>query len=145
VSEIIIVDSFSMDKTLEIARKFTNTIYQHKYEGHPQQWQWILNNISIQNNWIFAIDADFIITKELLAEINKRFNCLDEEISGFYVRHKEVFKGRAILHGGIYPSYWMRIFRKDRVNIDINELVDVHFFVNGKTENLEFDIFRTKL
>jgi glycosyltransferase involved in cell wall biosynthesis len=138
--EIIIVDSYSTDKTLEIAKLYTEKIYQNKYDGHPQQWQWTLKNVPIKNEWVFAIDADFIITEELWKEIAIKFAELNEEISGFYVRHKEVFKARPILHGGVYPSYWLRIFKKDKVRIDENELVDVHFYVNGRTENLEFDL-----
>jgi glycosyltransferase involved in cell wall biosynthesis len=143
--EIIIVDSFSTDRTLDIIKKHTDKVYQNKYDGHPQQWQWTLDNVSIQNDWIFAIDADFIVTKELWGEISKTFAQLDKEVSGFYVRHKQVFKGKPILHGGVYPSYWLRIFRKKKVKIDRNELVDVHFYVNGKVEKLEFDIVEHNL
>jgi len=145
VDEIIIVDSYSTDKTLEIAKKYTDKIYQNKYEGHPQQWLWTLNSVPIKNDWVFAIDADFIVTEELWAEIKRRFDRMNEEVSGFYVRHKQVFKGRAILHGGVYPSYWLRIFKKNKVRIDENELVDVHFYVNGKTENLEFDVIEDNI
>ena len=145
VDEKIIVDSFSTDKTLEIARRYTDKIYQNKYDGHPQQWQWTLDNVSIKNDWIFAIDADFVVTEELWEEISRRFAQLDKEVSGFYVRHKETFKGKPILHGGVYPSYWLRIFKKNKVRIDENELVDVHFYVDGKTEKLEFDLIEHNL
>lgn len=80
-----------------------------------------------------------------MGEISKTFAQLDKEVSGFYVRHKQVFKGKPILHGGVYPSYWLRIFRKKKVKIDRNELVDVHFYVNGKIEKLEFDIVEHNL
>lgn len=138
--EMVIVDSFSTDKTLELAGKYTDKIYQNKYEGHPQQWQWTLDNVPIKNNWIFAIDADFIVTEELWEDIGQRIGGLDEEVCGLYVRHKEVFRGRPILHGGVYPSYWLRIFRKDKVRIDENELVDVHFYVGGKADKVEYDV-----
>jgi glycosyltransferase involved in cell wall biosynthesis len=138
--EIIVVDSFSTDNTLEIVKKFTNKIYQNRYDGHPQQWKWTLDNVQIHNDWIFAIDADFVVTCDLWRELSKRLFRADGDVSGFYVRHKEVFKGRPILHGGVYPSYWLRIFKKERVKIDENALVDVHFYVNGKTEKIEYDV-----
>lgn len=72
--EIIIVDSFSTDRTLDIIKKHTDKVYQNKYDGHPQQWQWTLDNVSIQNDWIFAIDADFIVTKELWGKLAKRLH-----------------------------------------------------------------------
>lgn len=140
VDEVIIVDSFSTDNTLMIIKKYTDKIYQNKYEGHPQQWKWTLDNIPVENNWIFAIDADFIISEELWKELGDRLDESNEKVAGFYIKHKEVFKGRAILHGGVYPSYWLRIFKKNKVRVDENELVDVHFYVNGKTEKLKFDV-----
>ncbi len=140
VNEIIIVDSFSTDRTLEIAKRYTDKIYRNKYEGHPQQWQWTLSNVELKNDWVFAIDADFRITEELWREIFVRFSSLTDDISGFYVRHKEVFRGRPILHGGMYPNYWLRLFNKKKVSIDNADLVDIHFYVDGKTEKLEFDV-----
>ncbi len=145
VDEIILVDSYSTDRTLEIARKYTDKIYQNKYEGHPQQWLWTLRHVETKNEWIFAIDADFIVTDELWKEISRKLDSLSGEVSGFYIRHKQIFKGRPILHGGLYPSYWLRIFRKDKVKVDENELVDVHFYVNGRTEKLEFDVIEHNL
>jgi glycosyltransferase involved in cell wall biosynthesis len=138
--EIIVVDSFSNDNTLEIANKFTSKIYQNKYDGHPQQWQWTLDNVSSRNDWIFAIDADFIVTDSLWEDLQKKLESSKSTFSGFYIRHKQIFKGRPILHGGIYPNYWLRVFKKNEVWIDKDELVDVHFYVDGKTEKIEYDV-----
>ena len=138
VSEIIVVDSFSTDATLEVARKYTANIVQHAYEGHPQQWHWTITNAAIANDWVFAIDADFVVTQGVWDELDKRLG--DAGIHGFYVRHREIFRGRPISFGGAYPNHWLRIFRKQRVRIDLEERVDVHFFVDGRVEKIEFDV-----
>lgn len=143
--EVIVVDSFSTDDTLDIAKKYTDKIYQNKYDGGPQQWQWALKSIPIKNNWIFAIDADFIVTTELWKEISISLDRLNDEMSGFYVRHKQVFKGKSILHGGLYPNYWLRLFRKDKVKMDKSDLVDARFYVFGKTRKLEYDVIEYNL
>lgn len=137
--EIFLVDSFSSDGTLEIARKYTEKIVQHKYDGHAQQWQFALENLQFKNEWILALDADFILTRELAEGIALAIQP-NSDINGYYVRHRQVFRGRFIRHGTIYPRYWLRLFRRGCVSVDANDLVDLHFYVNGKTEKIEFDV-----
>jgi glycosyltransferase involved in cell wall biosynthesis len=137
--DIIVVDSFSSDRTLEIARKYTSTIYQHEYEGHPHQWAWTLQNVPFMHDWIFAIDADFIVTPELWTAIADAV-ISDPPVDGYFVRHRQVFRGRPLKYGTIYPRHWLRVFRKQRVHIDLNDLVDIHFDVQGPVAFLEADI-----
>lgn len=139
-NEIIIVDSFSRDSTLEIVKKYTNIVYQHNYESHPQQWIWILNNINTKNEWIFALDADFVVTEKLKHILRRIPFTSDHRVDGYYVRHKQIFRGRWIKYGGCYPAYWLRIFKRSKVKVDEEELVDVHFYIEGITEKLECDI-----
>lgn len=139
VSEIVVVDSFSTDSTMEIARKSAQTVVQHKYEGHPQQWHWTLTSVPMANEWVFAIDADFVVTEPLWDELRRRLSA-DEGIDGYYVRHREIFRGRRLSWGGVYPSYWLRIFRRGRTKVDLDEKVDLHFYVDGRTARIEFDV-----
>ena len=67
--EIFIVDSFSTDKTLEIAKKYGCKIFQHKFENQAQQFNWVLDNLKIKNEWILRLDADEYLTEELKKEI----------------------------------------------------------------------------
>ena len=76
--EIFIVDSFSTDKTLEIAEKYGCKIFQHKFENQAQQFNWALDNLKIKNEWILRLDADEYLTEELKSEINK---ALEENFS----------------------------------------------------------------
>ena len=72
-SEVIIVDSFSTDKTLEIARKYTNKIAQRTFVNQAEQFNWALDNLEIKNNWILRLDADEYLTEELKQEISNLF------------------------------------------------------------------------
>ena len=136
--ELFVVDSFSTDATVRIARDHGATVFQHEYAGHPQQWQWTLSNVAASHEWIFAIDADFVVTDALWDDLAKRI--ASGHADGFYVRHREIFRGRRISFGGVYPNHWLRIFRKDKVKIDLDERVDIHFYVDGRVERIEFDV-----
>ena len=139
-SEIFVVDSFSTDKTEEIARRFPIKFIQHAYESAPAQWDWALRSLSFQNEWVLALDADFRVSVELKSALAEKLMQLPPHIDGLYVRHRQVFRGRFIKHGTIYPRYWLRVFRRQAVYIDQNELVDQHFYVHGSTMKMEFDI-----
>jgi len=64
----------------------------------------------------------------------------DSGANGYYVRHKQIFRGKFIRFGSIYPRYWLRLFRKGTARIDAHDLVDLHFYVQGETRRIEFDV-----
>jgi glycosyltransferase involved in cell wall biosynthesis len=140
--EIVVVDSFSTDATCEIARRRGATVHQHAYEGHPQQWKWALGEVPLKSEWVFALDADFVVTPELKEAIDAAIAGEDREpkLDGFFVRHRQVFRGRPLWHGTMYPRYWLRLFRRGRVRVDESDLVDLHFYVDGRTGTLEHDV-----
>ena len=138
--ETIVVDSFSTDGTLEIARRYTDKIYQHPYEGHPQQWQWTLSHVPFAFEWVLAVDADFSVTPGLWRAMGEALHDSDGGINGYFVRHRQVFRGRSLRHGTLYPRYWLRLFRHRAVRVDPDELVDVHFFVAPPVGRLEHDV-----
>ena len=102
-TEIFVVDSFSTDRTEEIARQFAVNFVQHAYESAPAQWDWALKALSFANEWILAIDADFRVTAELKAALSSELSHIRPNVAGVYVRHRQVFRGRFIKHGTIYP------------------------------------------
>jgi glycosyltransferase involved in cell wall biosynthesis len=99
--EIFIVDSYSTDRTLEIARKYTDKIYQNVWTNNPIQRQWALTNLPLSYDWIFFLDADERLTTSLKNEIIK---VLSQEIltpkkGGYYVLRKFFFLGKNIKWG----------------------------------------------
>jgi glycosyltransferase involved in cell wall biosynthesis len=143
--EVIVVDSFSTDRTEQIARTYTSNFVQHAYESHPAQWQWVLDNLPLQNDWIFAVDADFRVSEKLKAALTDQLPNLASTVQGIYVRHKQIFRGRALEYGGLYPRYWLRLFRRNAGFIDQADLVDVHFYVKGDSIKLEYDVIEDNL
>ncbi|MFH0976942.1 MAG: glycosyltransferase family 2 protein [Spirochaetota bacterium] len=107
--EILILDSFSTDKTLDICREYTDKIHQHEFDGHIQQKN---RAISLcKYDWVFCIDADEVVSEELKESI-KNLNTWASESMGFSFPRKVFYLGKWIKHGGWYPDYKVRYFHK---------------------------------
>ena len=77
-ADIYIIDSFSNDKTLEIAKKYNCNILQNKFINHSNQINWAINNINFNSEWILRLDSDEHITVELLDELKNRLSSVPE-------------------------------------------------------------------
>src|SRR5690349_23808475 len=68
--EIVVVDSFSDDETLEIAASFPNVrVVQRAFDSHRNQWEFGLRETGIKTEWVLALDADYVVTQDALAEL----------------------------------------------------------------------------
>jgi glycosyltransferase involved in cell wall biosynthesis len=137
--EIVVVDSGSTDRTVSIAEDYGARVFVHPFETHARQWQWALANASLATEWVLALDADQRLMPELRNEITERLTH-PGDTAGFFLNRRQIFRGRWIRHGGYYPKYLLKLFRRASVSIDETELVDHHFHVAGRTENLRFDM-----
>jgi hypothetical protein len=133
------VDSFSTDKTLDISSKYTRKIYMHQFENYSAQRNWAQDNLPIKNEWVFHLDADERVTPGLIVELNDIFSKDQNVISGFLISRRYIFRGRWIKHGGHYPVYHLRLFRKNYGRCE-DRLYDQHFYVKGKMLTLKCDI-----
>lgn len=142
-SQIIVVDSFSTDKTLELAKKFTRHIYQNPFENYAVQRNWALKNTEITNDWILNIDADHELTPSFKTELNDHFaKGVPENINGFMATRRTMFLGKWIKHGGHYPIYHGVIFRKGFGYCEEKQY-DQHFVIEGPSLVLKGDIIDT--
>jgi len=109
-SSIFVIDSFSTDKTVEIAEALGATVYQNKWpNNHSKQVNWALDNCDIQTKWVMRLDADEVVTPELAKEINQEL-LQNDEIKGYILNRGHYFLGRKMLHGGNYPTKLLRIW-----------------------------------
>lgn len=137
-SEVIVLDSFSTDKTPEIAQSRGVSFYQHVFENYAAQRNWAQHNLPIQTRWVLHLDADERLTPGLVSEINEVLEHPGSETSGFLFRKRTIFMGRWIRHGGHYPTYHLRLFRTDNGRCE-DRLYDQHFIVDGAVEKLKND------
>jgi len=137
LDEIIIVDSNSEDKTIEIAKTYTDNIYSISIENIPEKRKYSLSQTKISNNWILFLDADERITPELRDEIQS----LDqsEGTNGYYINRRNYYLGKWIKHCGIYPDYTLRLFRKDKGKV-IDRIIHEGIEVEGESAKLENDM-----
>jgi glycosyltransferase involved in cell wall biosynthesis len=138
--EIFVVDSFSTDATLEIVNNYTDKIVQHVYEGAPDQWRWALDELHIGGEWLLALDADYWVTRELRDSIQKVLQSDDGRTDGYYAAHRQMFRGRFIRHGGLYPRHRLILMRRVRVVVDEQDRVESRLLVPGATQNLAGDV-----
>ena len=137
--EIIVVDSFSTDTTKDIAGMYGAKLVTHEFENQADQTNWALGNVEMKGDWILRIDADEYLTKELAEEIKKTLPIAKEEITGYEMKRRVHFLGTWVRHGGYYPIWHLRLWRKNKAHYEERE-VDEHVnLLEGKAERLRHD------
>ncbi len=112
--EIVVVDSFSTDRTLEIAQRYGARIYKNTFVDYGSQKNFALDKASYQ--WVLNLDADERVSELLKKEIQTVKQQPEDQIDtdGFLVKRKNFYMGRWIRHSGWYPDRKLRLFRKDK-------------------------------
>ena len=118
VREIYIVDSFSTDRTVEIAERLGCKVYQNEWKkNYARQFNWALKNLPIVTDWVLRIDADEYLTPELVAEIERKLPSVSKEISGIVFKRRHVFCDKWIKRG-VYPVKLLRLFRYGKADCE---------------------------
>ena len=129
--EIIVVDSGSTDDTVDLAREMGARVYQHDWPGFGPQKTRALGYAT--KEWVFSIDADERVTPELRAEIEHAM--LKGEADGYSCPRLSQFCGTFIRHGGWYPDYVLRLFKRDAGRFS-DSLVHEKVQINGSSAKL---------
>lgn len=124
-SQIFIIDSFSTDKTVEIAERLGATVLQNRWaNSHALQLNWGLENAPFTCDWIFRVDADELIPDELVQEIKLELPLLSENVTGVVLPLYKLFMGKKIKRGtGVLKI--LRLFRRDKAVCE-NKMMDEH-------------------
>jgi len=123
--EIIVVDSESTDRTVELAKQFTDKIFIRKWEGYVSQKRYALS--LAKNEWVLSLDADERITPELKEEILK---LSPGDYFGFRIRRKNFLFKKEITSCGWEKDYQLRLMKKDKTSFS-DRLVHEKFIVDG--------------
>lgn len=138
-AEIFIVDSGSTDRTLDIARRYTDQIVVHEFVNQAQQFNWALDHLPIESEWVLRLDADEFLLPELRDEIALVLPTLPPHVTGLYVKRRVYFKGRWIRHGGYYPTWLLRLFRRGKARSEQLEMDEHIVVLEGETRRLQHD------
>ncbi len=116
--KIYVVDSLSTDGTQDIARNCGAEVFEHKYVNQAQQFQWALDNLPIDTEWVMRMDADEILSDELIDEISTELPKLSMDINGIYLPFDVVFQGKRLKYGKLKSPAIMRIFRNKQAYME---------------------------
>ncbi|HOX54801.1 MAG: glycosyltransferase family 2 protein [Candidatus Omnitrophica bacterium] len=134
--EIVIVDDMSTDKTVEIAQKFADKIFERRMdiEGIHRNWSYS----QARNEWVLSLDADEFVTEELKQEISKVLEA-NTKFSAFSIPLRNFIGDYWVRYSGWYPAGKLRLFKKSKFHY---EEVEVHpkVFLDGETGHLTKDI-----
>jgi len=144
VGEVYVIDSQSVDETVEIARSHGAKVVQFHYQGGwPKKRQWAMDTLPFAYDWVFLVDADEALTPELSEEIKQAIR--DPRFDGYYVALQMYFLGRALRHSGA-SFYKLSLFRRGkgcfecRLKEQDTSMCDMevheHVIVEGKTATL---------
>ncbi len=134
--QVFLVDSFSKDRTLEIAKRFDCEVVQNAFTGHPQQLNWALDHLPLQTEWILFLDADEWAPQELRNEISAVVGRNPPE-NGFSIRWRFIWMGQWVRRG-YYEKWLIRLMRRGVARWEQRE-VNQHLIVEGTTGHLQSD------
>lgn len=132
--DIVVYDSLSEDRTVELARRFENVrVIERRFDNWSAHQNWAVQNIGFKHPWVLYIDADERVTPELAEELRSLADPECEE-SAFRMRRKDMFMGRWIRHATLYPTWIVRMFRPTRIHWE--RLVNPVAVVEGKISDV---------
>lgn len=138
---IIIIDSMSTDRTVEIATALGARVFQRAWPGnHSDQFNWALDNCNITTTWTMRMDCDEYLLDELIDEINAKLPLAKPETGGFIIKRRVIFMGKWMKRGGFYPHRLLRIWRTGTGRLE-ERAMDEHVVLDkGETEAFQYDM-----
>lgn len=139
-NKIFIVDSFSTDKTVEIAESLGAKVAQNSWVNYAQQFNFGIKNNPFDTQWLMRMDADEYVLSALAEEIVAKLQGINDSVSGIYVKRRVIFMEKWIKRGGYYPIWLMRIWRNGH-GICEETWMDEHIKLSkGTTIQFEHDL-----
>ena len=144
VDEVVVMDCFSTDATLDIAKELGARVIQRAWINYANQFNFALTQLEQDVDWVLRIDADEYLTPALAAEIQENLASLPANVEGVYLPRRMTFLGRLIRHGGVFPVHVLRLFRNGAGECE-NRWMDEHIKVAGSTVNFNNELIDDNL
>src|SRR6185295_19415971 len=113
--DVVVVDSFSTDRTREIAEGSGARFFQHAFTGFGDQRNWGMENTRPKHQWVLILDADEKVPADLVAELRATLPSIPEGVAAFRIARRFYWWGRWLRYSSLYPTYVVRLVRQGRV------------------------------
>ncbi len=133
--DIVVFDSMSVDRTLEIAREKGARVLQREFDNYAAQRNAALTTVPYRHPWVLMVDADERVSPELAVEIDMAIAAAGSEVALFRMRRKDYFLGRWLRRSSGYPSWFGRLVRLGRVRVERE--VNEEYVTDGRIEHLK--------
>jgi glycosyltransferase involved in cell wall biosynthesis len=142
--DVIVVDSFSTDGTEALCRQAGVRFFQNRFRGFGDQRNWALEHCRPKHEWVLILDADERVTPELAEELRTRLAAVSPQVGAFRLRRRFHMWGRWLRHSSLYPTWVVRVVRRDRVRFSNRGHAETQE-VRGGIEDLEHDLIDENL
>lgn len=140
VQRVLVVDSFSTDDTVSIARAHGAEVVQRPWVTYADQFQWALDQMEIETDWILRLDADEYLEDALVEEIRSMLPGQPAAVTGLRLKRKVIFRGRWIRFGGLYPTILLRLWRPGKGRIEQRWMDEHMVLTQGHAVTLDHDM-----
>jgi len=113
--EVLVVDSFSTDRTEQICKERGIRFVQHAFGGFGDQRNWALDHGGLKHEWVLILDADERVTPELAEELRATLPSIGDRVAAFRIARRFYWWGQWLRHSSLYPTYVVRLIRRGRV------------------------------
>lgn len=135
--KVIVLDSYSQDKTVEIAKNLDVEVIFRKFDDYKNQRLYAIDYCKDKTEWMFFLDADEYLLDETKDEIKNVMN-QKNNIAGYYVPRRFIFMKKWIRYGGYYPCYLIRLFKPTAATV--YGAVNEHVIIHGEVAKLRHDV-----
>jgi glycosyltransferase involved in cell wall biosynthesis len=139
---VYVLDSCSTDGTQQLARDAGATVVERPFTNYADQKNWGLDHLPFTGDWIFILDADERLTPALCAEARAKL-ASNRRVQGYYINRVVIFMGKQIRHGGLYPSWNLRLFRRGRARYE-ERTVHEHMVCSGPTDYMHGEMLHLR-
>lgn len=140
-----VVDSDSTDGTADIARAMGAQVFTANFDRFSDKLNWALSQIDYPTPWVMRLDADEVLTPSLLSGLPELLANVGSDISGIHLRRQLWFMGQWIRHGGMFPTYSLRVWRKGHMRCEVRDLDEHMILTSGRSIQSKLDLIDNPL
>ncbi len=137
MTRVVVIDSFSTDATVAIARGYGAEVIQHKFKNHSDQFQFGLAAAKPTTEWVMRIDCDEYFEEGALLSLARLLPDLPQDVTGVQVRRKLIFREKWIRHGRYYPVILLRLWRNGAAEMESRWMDEHMVLTRGRAVLLE--------